>query len=196
MNYSIVIPHLSNSNCIDQCIASIQANSYYTPEIVTVVDESDVYYAFNKGVYTAKHETVVLLNDDMFVAKNWDYYIPKYNSPDTLLVGYVIEPNPGNAVCGRQCIKYDCGTTAESFQQDKFQEFVNILNFAEAVPNGKGWYMPLVVNQKTFVTYPNIKKFPNSANDAILLDMVLPPLGYKFLQIKMFVYHLGSNSLK
>ena len=49
--YSIVIPHLSNSDYIDTCIHYIKKNSKYDPEIIQIVDETDVYYAFNKGVY-------------------------------------------------------------------------------------------------------------------------------------------------
>lgn len=200
--YSIVIPHLSNSKCIDLCIKAIKENSYYQNEIITIVDEKDVYYAFNKGAYQASCETVVLMNDDMIVSKHWDKHIPLYSSQDTILTGYVVEPNPGSMLSGPECIKQDCGTTPETFDQAKFQSFVDSQSVPDIIFDKKGWYQPLIVNQKSFVTYPNLLKFPEYANDVTLLETIVPALGYKFAQIDMFVYHLqrqetmNSNILK
>ena len=59
--YSIVIPYLSNSKYIEQCKHYLQLNSTLPYELVEIVDETDVYYAFNSGVYKAKYDKVVLL---------------------------------------------------------------------------------------------------------------------------------------
>lgn len=192
--YSIVIPHLSSSKCIEHCIRSIQQNSYYQNEIITIVDEKDVYYAFNKGVYQASCETVILMNDDMIVSKHWDKNIPLYSRQDTILTGYVVEPNPGKMNNGPECIKADCGETIETFDQTKFQEFVDAQNVPEIIFDKKGWYQPLVVNQKSFISYPNMLKFPEYANDVTLLEQIMPSQGYKFAQIDMFVYHLQRQA--
>lgn len=200
--YSIIIPHLSTSKCIDLCIQMIKKNSHYDNEIVTIVDETDVYYAFNKGVFQASCETVVLMNDDMLVSKGWDKYIPLYSKQDTILTGYVVEPNPGKMNFGPECIRAECGTSVDTFDSEKFQQFVDSYPVPEIEFNKKGWYQPIVVNQKSFVSYPNILKFPEYANDVTLLDNIMPSLGYQFAQIDMFVYHLqrqetmNSNILK
>jgi hypothetical protein len=192
--YSIVIPHLSDSKCIDLCIKSIKENSYYPNEIVTIVDEKDVYYAFNKGVYQSKFETVVLMNDDMIVSKNWDKNILQYSTQDTILTGYVVEPNPGKMFSGPECIPYNCGETVEDFDSTKFQHFVDNQTVPDVIFNKKGWYQPLVVNQKSFISYPNILKFPEYANDITLLEHIMPSQGYQFAQIDMFVYHLQRQA--
>lgn len=194
MKYSIVIPYLSNSKCIDLCKKYLKENSMYPHEIVEIVDETDVYYAYNKGVYQANCDIVVLLNDDMIVAKNWDKFIPIASSQDTLLTGYVIEAKPGQMMSGPSAIEYNCGSI-DNFDFDRFQKFVDQHEVPDVLHNSKGWYMPLVVNKRSFVSYPNINKHPEYANDVILLDQILPSLGYKFDQINMHVYHFSRQTI-
>lgn len=193
IKYSIVIPHLSNSKCIEQCLKYLKLNSLYEHEIVEILDETDVYYAFNKGVYQCKSDTVVLLSDDMMVAKNWDKYIPLYSDQKTILTGYVVEPKPGKSSTGFQNIGYDCGYNY-NFNYDKFQQFVDSQTIPEFIHNERGWFQPLVVNQRSFMTYPNIEKFPFSPNDVKLLEDLMPMAGYNFARINMFVYHFQRQS--
>ncbi len=193
--YSIVIPHLSDSEYIDTCIEYIKKNSKYTPEIIQIVDETDVYYAFNKGVYQANNDIVVLMNDDMIVSENWDENIPLFLSEDTFLTFNVVEANPGHMNGGPECINYNCGDNLENFNYTKFAEFAQqnknslpIIRF-----NQIGWYMPFVVHRKSFVSYPNIDKFPLYANDMTLFHSVLPNLGYKVALLNSFVYHFSRK---
>lgn len=191
--YSVVIPHLHDSQCIDLCLKYLKQNSMYEHEIIEIIDEKDVYYAFNKGVYLANCETVVLLSDDMMVARHWDKFIPYHANQKTILTGYVVEPNPGKIINGPECIKYDCGRK-DTFDYTKFQQFVDTKMVPEVKYNAKGWYQPLVVNQRSFLTYPNIEKFPNAANDMLLIDSLMPQIGFTFAQIDMFVYHFQRAS--
>jgi hypothetical protein len=193
--YSIVIPHLSTSKYINTCIEYIKKNSKHNPEIIQIVDETDVYYAFNKGVYQANHDIVVLMNDDMVVSENWDEYLPMFVAEDTFLTLHVVEPNPGR-MNGPQCIELNCGDTIETFNYNKFQEFVteNKKSIPEIQLNTLGWYMPFVVHRKSFVSYPNIDKFPLHANDVTLFHSVLPNLGYKVALLNSFVYHFQRKS--
>lgn len=193
--YSIVIPHLSTSKYIDACIEYIKKNSKYDPEIIQIVDETDVYYAFNKGVYHANNDIVVLMNDDMIVSKDWDEYIPIFASEDTFFTLNVIEPNPGKTHLP-QCIEYDCGSTLENFDYNKFQNFAteSKKQLPEIKLNTLGWYMPFVVHKKSFVSYPNIDKFPLHANDVTLFHSILPYLGYKVALLNSFVYHFQRKS--
>jgi len=192
--YSIVIPHLSNSEYIDTCIHYIKKNSKYDPEIIQIIDETDVYYAFNKGVYQAKNDIVVLMNDDMVVSEHWDEFIPLFLAEDTFLTLHVVESNPGK-MNGPECIKYDCGDNLHTFDYQKFENFAK--NQKQNTPliqfNTIGWYMPFVVNRKSFVSYPNIDKFPLYANDVTLFHSVLPNLGYKVALLNSFVYHFSRK---
>lgn len=197
IKYTVVIPHLSSSRCIDLCLDAVRKNSYWPNEIITIVDETDVYYAYNKGVYQASSDTVVLMNDDMIVSHHWDKYIPLYSKQDTILTGYTVEPNPGKEMTpGPECIPYDCGSQPEDFDQDKFQQFVDSQQVPDIKFNSRGWYQPIVVNQRSFITYPNINKFPEHANDVRLLDVIMPNHGYQFAQIDMWVYHLQRRATK
>ena len=186
--YSIVIPHLKDNPDVDICLKYIKQNSLYPHEIVHVLDERDVYYAFNKGVHQAKYDTVVLLSSDMLVAKNWDKYIPIYSNEKTVLTGYVVERAPGKMLQGPECIEYDCGEL-ETFDYAKFQKYVDEQNCEEVQFNQLGWYQPLVINRRSWLGYPNLQKFPHEANDCTLILDILPKLGYKFIKINMWVYH-------
>lgn len=196
--YSVVIPYLSNSKCIDTCIEYLEKNSMYEHEIVSIIDEKDVYYAFNKGVYASKYETVVLFSDDMMAGKDWDRFIPEHAAPDTVLTCHVIEPDPGRMMNGPECIKCDCGGSPENFDYEKFQAFADegAAQLPDIIDNSMGWYMPVVFNQKTFVSYPNIGKFPYVANDITLFHYILPNLGFKFKQMKSFIYHFQRKATK
>jgi hypothetical protein len=198
--YSIVIPYLSTSKYIDRCKHFLEINKSLPYELVEIVDETDVYYAFNYGVYKAKYDKVILLNDDMIVSKGWDYPLLKHNNMETITTGYVIEPNPGvnHRPDGETIsnIKLDCGQSIDVFDYDKFQQFVDSSQEPDIVQNSKGWYMPICFDKKSFVSYPNRVKFPYEQNDVLLIDYVLPNLGYKFAKVKSFVYHFQSKSLK
>lgn len=193
MKYSVFIPFLSKSKTIQRCLNALHENSVHQHEIVLTVGETDVYYAFNEGVYKCKNDIVVLLNDDMIVSKGWDRLIPEYAAPDLLLTTYVVEPNPGGLPLGPSCIPCDCGTE-DNFDYDKFERFVDEhgKNTADFVPNSCGWFMPLIINKKTFVTFPNIVKFPICANDILLFNMLAnSACDYRFGVLKSYTYHFA-----
>ena len=83
--YSIVVPYLRSSKEIERFFYYLKLNSLYPHEIIEIIDETDVYYAFNRGVYQAKYDTVVLISSDMIVAKHWDKFIPIYSNQKTIL---------------------------------------------------------------------------------------------------------------
>ena len=193
--YSVVIPYPSNSKTIDMCLEYLKKNSAYEFEFVPIKDETDVYYAYNKGVYHSKYDTVVLMNDDMIVSKHWDKFIPMHTKQNQFLTLNVVEANPGRMAQGPECIRYDCGSV-DDFDYDKFQTYVDETSklFQPITYNLSGWYMPFIVNQKSFVSYPNINKFPWYANDVTLINGILPSLGYKIAKINSYVYHFSKTS--
>jgi len=194
--YSIVIPYLSKNNLFDKCVSYIEKNSLYNCEIVPIQDETDVYYAYNSGVYKAKYDKVVLMNDDMVVSKNWDELFVPLMSEEKVLTFNVVEKSPGYIEGKPSCIQMDCGDDYENFDEKKFEKFVKYhKSFNREPVYGKGWYMPIVFHKKSFISYPNINKFPYP-NDITLIDQILPNNGYTFIKMPMYVYHFAIRSTK
>lgn len=198
MKYSIFIPLLSRSKSIQRCLNALHENSLYEHEIVLTVGETDVYYAFNEGVYKCRNDTVVLLNDDMIVSKGWDRLIPEYAAPRRIITTNVVEPEEAKLLYGPSPIAYDCGRE-HNFDYDKFESFVkeDSKNNPDYESNNSGWFMPLIVNKKTFITFPNLFKHPFCANDILLFDMIKnSELEFEFGKINSYVYHFAHASTR
>lgn len=194
MELSIIVPHLSHSKSIDLFKNIIKENTHSKDyEIVSIVDTTDVYKAFNDGVKYSSGDVVVLINDDMFVQKNWDIEYIKYASGKTIVTGQVVEPGLVTGVSGKN-IKMNFGDTPDSYERDKFEQWASEQVLKTAVcNNSKGWYMPFAVEKKYFIEYPNEIKFPH-ANDITLFDDILPKMGYNFIKVNSFCYHLQGFS--
>lgn len=189
MKYSIFIPFLSKSKTIQRCLNALHENSIHKHEIVLTCGETDVYFAFNEGVYKCKNDIVVLMNDDMIPAKGWDRLIPEVSKPERILTGYVVQKTATNLMYGPTCILHDCGDE-NTFDYNKFQSFVDTQQTQDYVQNASGWYMPLIINKKTFITFPNVGKFPYVANDFLLFDMINKMNeDYEFGVINSYFYH-------
>lgn len=195
--YSVFIPFLSRSKSIQRCLNALHENSVHKHEIVCTINESDVYYAFNEGVFKCKYDTVVLLNDDMIVSKGWDALIPVYAKPEWILTTHVYEPRTGGMFIGPSPILKDFGGI-DTFDQQGFEDFVveQTKITSDFVPNSSGWYMPTILNKKTFVGFPNVVKFPYCANDFLMFNMLHnSDADYKFGVINSHIYHFGHSSI-
>lgn len=193
MKYSIFIPFLSKSKTIQRCLNALHENSVHEHEIVLTVGQTDVYFAFNEGVYKCKNDIVVMMNDDMIVSKGWDRLIPEYAAPNRIITTYVVEPESPPLLYGPSSISHDCGRE-NNFDYDKFESFVesDSKNKPDYLRNASGWFMPLIVNKKTFVTFPNVVKFPYCANDVLLFDMISnSDVEYEFGVLNSYVYHFA-----
>lgn len=189
MKYSIFIPFLSKSKTIQQCLNAIHENSVHKHEIVLTCGETDVYFAFNEGVYKCKNDVVVMMNDDMIVSKGWDRLIPEYAAPHRIITGYVVQKRAVDLLYGPNGLIHDCGDE-NNFDYNKFQTYVDAQDKPDYIPNASGWYMPLIVNKKSFVTFPNVGKFPFVANDFLLFDMISKMNDdYEFGVINSYFYH-------
>lgn len=196
---SIIVPYLSSSRYIDYFKLKLKENTSHEYELIEIVNETDVYYAYNRGVYQAKYDSVILMNDDMVPAPRWDMFFAPMIAPGVVVTGHVVEPDPGSVTRGKgffSNVKYDCGRSIDDFDYDKFVEFAE--RYSKNQPDmssGFGWYMPVGFHKSTFVSYPNLKKFPYP-NDILLLDDVLPSLGYRFGRANSLFYHFQSKSWK
>ena len=188
---TIVLPYLSNSPCIDICKNFLKQNTVNEYELIEIIDETDIYLAYNKGAHEAKYDTIVLLNDDMFVSPGWDLPYVKFCKPKTVITGHLIES--GRVPVNPVNFEYDCGRQPETFDYNKFINFINTVTkeIPEVVENVRGWYMPIAFHKSTFIDYPNYNKYPYP-NDIDLIDKILPILDFKFMQVNSFMYHLQN----
>lgn len=187
---SIIVPYLSTSPCIEIFKQMIKENTASEYELVEIVDSTDVYDAFNSGVKRANGELVALLNDDMFVGKDWDVNYVKYTKEKTVCTGYLVEP--GVIPVSSRNIHKDFGRSPSSFRKEEFLKWSD--EKRETLPeviDGMGWFMPLVMEKKHWIDYPNEKKHPHP-NDIELLEKILPSMGYKYLKVNSVVYHLQA----
>ncbi len=142
MKVSILVPTFNNLNYLRLFIRSIQQNSNYKHQIILHInDGSDgtldyvkkkrlefTYSDKNIGLCSSLNQASKLVNtnyilyahDDMFFCKNWDIYLEKEinNLSDNLfyLTGTNVSVSNG-------LINHDCGSTYESFNEKKFNEF-------------------------------------------------------------------------
>lgn len=190
---SIVISYPSWSKCIETFKKYLYQNTTNSFELVEMVDYNDVYRAFNEGVKKAKHENVICICDDMFVSQGWDEMYLENADGETILTGHLIES--GIIPVHPKNLLWSCGDTPQNFDYEKFENYVNVIknDYPNKIDNKKGWYMPILFYKSKFIEYPNEIKFPHP-NDITLIDEILPNKGFKFAQVKSFVYHLQVAS--
>lgn len=189
---SIVVPYLSTSPCIGLFKELIEHNTNSDYELIEIIDSKDVYGAFNHGIRSAKGDVVVLLNDDMFVSKDWDIFYTKYAIGKTVCTGYLVEP--GSISVSSRNIEKDFGRTPKNFKKEDFLSWAaHVKNTLPEVIDGMGWFMPVAIEKKYWVEYPNENKFPYP-NDIDLFDNILPKMGYSYKKVNSIVYHLQGFS--
>jgi hypothetical protein len=188
---SIILPYLSNSRCVDLCKKYIQQNTNSTYELVEIVDNTDVYAAYNQGVHQAQYDVVILLNDDMFVSPGWDKLYIKHTTPKSVVTGMLIES--GRIPVNYRNIEFDCGKTPEEFDYSKFLTYISTNPIPEVKQDSMGWYMPVAFHKSTYIDYPNQIKYPH-ANDVTLLSHILPSYQYDFKQVGVYTYHIQNFS--
>jgi len=188
---SIVVPYLSNSRCIDICKKYIEQNTINPYELIEVVDNTDVYAAFNEGAHRAKYDVILLINDDMFVSPGWDELYIKYTTPRSVVTGLLIES--GRIPVNYRNVEYDCGKVPEEFDYNKFLSYIKDNPIDELKTNSMGWYMPVAFHRSTYIDYPNDIKYPHP-NDVTLLSHMLPSYGFDFKQVGVYTYHIQNFS--
>ena len=188
---SIILPYLSNSRCIDICKHYIKVNTINPYEIIEIVDNRDVYAAYNEGVRRAKYDVVFLINDDMFVSPGWDELYIKHTTPRSVVTGMLIES--GRIPVNFRNVEFDCGKTPQEFDYNKFLSYIINNPIEEVKLNSMGWYMPVAFHRSTYIDYPNEIKYPHP-NDVTLLSHMLPSYGFEFKQVGVYTYHIQNFS--
>ena len=139
---SIIIPTYKEPDYLDLCIKSILATQIYHNEIVVIVDGTlnvndfvlkkyenkiapivfETNYgqskATNFGVYNAKSDIVLIVNDDQVFPKEWDkILLENFNKETDVISPNQIEPYDSMF---KQFIKYDFGKDAKTFNLNNF----------------------------------------------------------------------------
>ena len=142
MNLSIIVPTFNNLNYLKCFIESIKENSIYNHELVIHINEGSdgtlnyikennikfthshenigLCKAVNNAVKKSSNKLILYAHDDMYFCKNWDLYleneVKKYKNNFYYISGTNISYKDG-------IINYDCGSSPENFNFDKFNVF-------------------------------------------------------------------------
>jgi glycosyltransferase involved in cell wall biosynthesis len=210
--FSILIPTLNNLNYLKLCIKSIKQFSSHKNEILVHVSEDNdhstrnyldninIKYSYtsnNVGLCTAintvakkaTYSYLIYSHDDMYFCPNWDksllYEINKIGNNDFYISGSMIEPNSGH-------IKFDCGLTFDSFNEEKLLKNLSNLN----TPDHQGsHFAPHCVHRDI---WDKVGGFSEEFNPGIASDpdfnMKLWNCGVRVFKglNKFKVYHFGS----
>lgn len=171
---SVIIPTYKSSDALDLCLKSAIEGQQYKNQIIVVVDG---FYELNKevlekykghvdilnleqnvglcrgtnlGVYNAKFNRVLIVNDDNVFPDDWDYKLTKYK----LLKGMVLTPNqiePYPSMFKQFHIK-DLGKTPEEFDLDEFWEYEkNLSQSSKTKYEHAGSTLPIFMDKSEFI---------------------------------------------
>ena len=163
--YSIIIPTWNNLPFLKNIIKSIRQNSKFKHQIIVHLNEAKdgsldwiklqkgidytysvenlgICYPLNIARQLLKTDYLVYMNDDMYVAPNWDLYfdeeIQKLPNNNFFLSGTLIEANSNNV----SVIKHDFGKNLEEFNEDKFLKEYQDIEFNDW--NGATWPINII----------------------------------------------------
>jgi GT2 family glycosyltransferase len=141
---SVIIPTYKEPDYLDLCLQSAIEGQENQNQIIVVVDGfydinkqvldkykgkidvvdlGDNYglaRATNMGVYNAKHDKILVVNDDNVFPYAWDTHLLDMYRDNSVLSPNQIEPNPSMF---KQFHIHDLGKTIEEFNLDKFWEY-------------------------------------------------------------------------
>jgi glycosyltransferase involved in cell wall biosynthesis len=207
--FSIIIPTFNNIDYLKKCIESIKKNSKYEHQIIPHVNEGSdgtidflkknnidyTYTSYNSGICTgmnlaakkSKHDYILYAHDDFYFCPKWDsvlnYEVNKLKHNRFYLSGTMV--NNGQ-------IKLDCGSTLETFNEDKLLNEIDNVNYYDF--QGSTW-APHLIHKDLWNKVGGFSEeyFPGTGSDPDL-NMKLWYEGVRiFKGINNFkVYHFGS----
>ena len=207
--FSIIIPTLNNLKYLKICINSLKKNSVYEHEIIPHVNIGDdgtleylkninLKYSFTnynsgicKGMNLAANLStknyILYAHDDFYFCPNWDEILKK----EIDLIGHNNFYLSGTMVNNGQ-IHFNCGDTAEEFNEDRFLNQHKNHNFFDF--QGSTW-APHLVHREIWNKVGGFSEefYPGTGSDPDL-NMKLWKIGVRiFKGINDFkVYHFGS----
>jgi glycosyltransferase involved in cell wall biosynthesis len=146
---SVIIPTYKTPAALDMCLESLINGQVHKNQLIVVVDG---FYEINKevlekwkdhidilnletnqglcrgtnlGVYNAKYELVLIINDDNVAPKNWDIKLLSKYSDGMVLTPNQIEPTKSMF---NQFVEKDLGRDPKIFDINKFWEYENSIS--------------------------------------------------------------------
>jgi GT2 family glycosyltransferase len=115
---SVIVPTFQNPKVLEVCLSSLINGQTTDNQIIVVVDgfyelNKDVLEEYSKyidvlnleenvglcrgtnlGVYNAKHDLILIINDDNVAPNNWDIKLESLHKPNSVISPNQIEPRP------------------------------------------------------------------------------------------------------
>ena len=207
--FSIIIPSLNNLKYLKFCIESIKKNSFYKNEIIVHVNigsdgtaeflkENNILYTFtdynagicqgmNLAAKKANFDFILYAHDDFYFCPVWDKILKK----EVDLISHNNFYLSGTMMNNGQ-IKFDCGSSIDNFDENKFKEEYKNFNFYDF--QGSTW-APHLIHKDLWNKIGGFSEefFPGTGSDPDL-NMKLWNYGVRiFKGLNDFkVYHFGS----
>ena len=218
MKFSIILPTWNNLKYLKICLDSIKRNSNYEHDINIHVNEGSdgtVEYLNNNGIKfkhsvenlglckgsnsaasLAETDYIIYTHDDMYFLPSWDLFLSEEIKKVKNNLYYFSGTMIGPIGCGLQNIDFNCGKTADEFNEKKLlSNYQNVKYFDH---QGTHW-APHLIHKSIWKKIGGFSKEfdPGFASDTDL-NMKLWKEGVRiFKGINNFrVYHFGSISLR
>jgi len=168
---SVVVPTYKSPDALDLCLRSAIQGQKHTNQLIVVVDgffelnravleqykghieilnlnqNVGLCRGTNYGVYSAKSELVLVVNDDNVFPKDWDLHLLKAYRPGCVVTPNQIEPRP--SIFSQFIIK-DLGTDPADFDLDSFWDFEKSLNVA-VKEDSQGSTLPFLIAKQDYL---------------------------------------------
>jgi GT2 family glycosyltransferase len=163
---SVIIPTYKSPEILDLCLRSAIEGQQNKNQIIVVVDG---FYELNKevlekwseyidilnleqnvglcrgtnlGVYNAKHDKILIVNDDNVFPYEWDKELLKDYIPNSVISPNQIEPNPSMF---RQFHIRDCGRDPKTFSLENYWKYEEPLR--GLFPDESGSTLPIFMSK-------------------------------------------------
>lgn len=133
--------------CLD-CLIDNTSTDY---ELLVDVHGPEVnpYHSYDRLASQARGDYLLWINDDNYIAPNWDKAFLEVATPDTLVIGGLVESGLYPVV--DHCIAHNFGTTPEEFRRLEFEVFCQ----TAMLPNKFSWSCPWFIPRLKFDGFRN-----------------------------------------
>jgi GT2 family glycosyltransferase len=213
---SVIIPTYKSPEALDLCLRSAIGAQRQKNQIIVVVDG---FYDINKevlekyandieilileenaglcrgtnlGVYNAKYDKILIVNDDNVFPIDWDFELEKVYNPHFVISPNQIEPNPSMF---RQFHIRDCGRDPKTFSLENFNLYEEPLRGNPDDMTGST--LPILMSKKMFL---NVGGWDENYQDGMVADwdffLKCQLIGLKMMRTyNCHFYHFASLSV-
>lgn len=214
---SVIIPTYRNPKYLDLCLKSILYGQDNENQVIVILDgyaeeslsvleqhkgvdvldleqNRGMQTAINVGVWSAKSEKVLVINDDNVFPTHWDTRLEPQYHPNTIITVNQIEPT-GPGMFNFPVV--NCGQTVETFDFKKFYEADDKLSTNKITKDGN--IFPFLINKKWFMAVGGFDTFYDSPNlcdwDFFAKLELIPTIDHARIH-NLHLYHFGSVATK